>query len=167
MTFERELQQPSRTDDLPSYEYDPFNDEFFLEWSLLDVRLVAFRSRIGVMLSSWRDDDPVNAALFVFDGITELRANASRRIDDLTAWTVGGTEVEASERQATLRFLDVSVYENEVAVTAKRVEVRLGYCEEMTSAPPDFNESSPQRAMAATPTWTSPFTPMFVAAMPA
>ena len=165
-TFERELQQPSRADGLPSYEFDPFDDNFFLEWSLLDIRLVAFRSRVGVLLSSWRSDDPVNAALFVFDGITELRATASPRVDDLTAWIVGATIVENSQWGATCRFLDVSVNGNEVAVTAKGVEIRLGYCEEMTSAPLDFTQVPPQQVMAATPNWISPFSPMFVAALP-
>lgn len=166
-TFESELQLPSRTHDVPSYEFDPFGGDFFLEWSLLDTRLVAFRSRVGVLLTNWRGDDPVNAALVVFDGITELRAMASHRVNDLTAWIVGGTTVGNSEWGPTFRFLDVSVNGNEVVVTAQRIEIRLGYCEEMTSTPPDFSELSPQQVMEATPDWSSSFTPQFAAVLSA
>jgi hypothetical protein len=163
-TFESELQRSSRIEDLPRYEFGPFDGSFFLEWSLLEVRAVAFRSRVGILLAGWRDDDPVNSALVVFDRVTESRVTGARRARDLTAWTVGGTTLERSPAGSTLRFLDASIAENEVAVTAERVEIRLGHCEEMTSAPPDFSALTPEEAMAAMPGWTASFVPMFASA---
>ncbi|UAJ79407.1 hypothetical protein IT072_19825 [Leifsonia sp. ZF2019] len=163
-TFENELRLLSRANELPLYEFDPFDESFFLEWSLLDVRLVAFRSRIGVLVASWGETEPVNSALLIGDGVLGIHVAGPRQVNELTAWTMGRTSFAESQAGSSLQLLDINDADNKIEIAAKRIEIRLGYCAVLRSPQPDFVDLSPEDAMKATPNWASAFQPTFAAA---
>jgi|GEM_PF-4738351 len=135
------------------------------EWSLLEMRQISYRSRVGLLLSGWGEPGGYNAGLIVFDGVRAIRATGLSRPRELTAWIVGGTTTVLTDETIEFSIGDMTQLENEVAISCARVEVRLGYSREFATAPPDFVEETPEGAMRATPNWGAPFEALYAAAL--
>lgn len=145
---------------LPRYGTVVENENFFLEWYLVDSRYVFYRSRMVLMLAGWTAESP-NAAVIVLDGVgsSQFEGLSTRR--SVHAWIIGGANIEHVNGDIEVTIGVVNDSTSNLQVRCARAEIRLGYSADFAGAPPDFSEHTLETVMMAMPDWHTPFTPLY------
>lgn len=123
------------------------------EWSLIEVRQLTYRQRVGFLLACgfYRE---CSAGLLVMDGVRSLAISGSVR-QTVYNWELGSVNVADTglALEISLRAMDTRV--GSVEVSAQSMQLFLGSTSTSSLAPPDLNDLDDFQDRA--PSWGTPF----------